>query len=378
MLSTPPSSTLELFKTELWKDQRQLEIGTLDGRDILKKYFRTEEEHQRELSVVSYLSGFLNVAKVPQVLQTGSDYVVYPYIQGTRVFNLLVELDRLAPSLAARAAELKSAILDRCVASQSEIQGALQAMPEDPTKLRPYPVVTKLRSIMQLLTDVLELVVDWDSIDKELGHLALRWNGMACVPFRDSTTKNMVLAEPCLWLGHFDGEDARRSYISQSVEREGSKAWSTCPIIDFDFASCNELTTMEDDPISLLFHERTWRGLPKDAASVNWLGMPDRERAALTFFVRYYRFGGRKAAYRLLHPAGHRVRFRHDKDTFYFHRLPSIVVSLWPNFEDEYGGLLALTRSIGRSLGGGRPEVDHFLASGLAESRQYFVDMFPE
>jgi hypothetical protein len=200
---------------------------------------------------------------------------------------------------------------------------------------------------------------------------------MTTVPFRDATTKNMVLAAPELWLGDFDGEEARQAAIIRSFEADDIPTWLSSDLIDFDFASCGEVSTPEDDYVSLHFHERTWAHPPMSPHELLWGDdKPDGERAALTFLTRYYRFGGRKAAYRLLHPWGHRVRFRHDGDAFYFQRLPDIVQRLSPEVASQFPSLVEVTKAIARTLEAGRPGVDRFIAAGLGEKRNYFVDMY--
>ena len=148
-----------------------------------------------------------------------------------------------------------------------------------------------------------------------------------------------------------------------------SPHWLGADLVDFDFASCGEISTPEDDYISLHFHERTWLAAPSYGDRLHWSDdPPNAERAALTFITRYYRFGGRKAAYRLLHPWEHRVRFRHDGDAFYFERLPDIVRQLSPEVATRYPVLMGVTSAIARTLETGRPGVDQFIAAGLAES----------
>jgi hypothetical protein len=372
-----PRDILDLFKKDLWKDQRLLETGTIDGRMCLHKYFSSKAELKRELDVIEHLSSILSVARVPEILDSSPEYITYDYIRGIRVFNLFVELDQVDPLLHEQAIQLKRHILARCEDNEKEIQAALIAYPHK-NECKEYQAGDKVSTIMQILAYTTGIIINWESLSTELDTLSEIWKDKSTVPFRDATTKNMVLAVPTLWLGSFDSEEMRRKYLVDTIRTGGAAKWLDAPIYDFDFSSCVNASTLEDDPISLKFHERTWFGPPRSAAELVWHGTPDELRAACTFIVRYYRFGGRKAAYRLLHPWGHRIRFRHDNDLFYFSRLPSIVHGLSREATIKFHEILSFTETIARSLTGVRPTVDQFMAAGLAERRRYYVDMYPE
>lgn len=377
MSVVPSRDILNLFKSDLWKDQRRLERVRIDGRECLSKYFTNQLEAEREVQIISHLSRILNRACVPEILATDSDHHVLSYIQGIRVFNLFVELDRLEPPMNASGQYLKRRMLARCEANQKEIQAALISMPRQIGN-RPYPASQKVASIVKILAGALGMMIKYEVLDEELQRLHDTWEQLATVPFRDASVKNMVLAAPELWLGNFDSEDSRRQFLFTTITGESLPDWFDAQIYDFDFSSCVDNSTEEDDPISLLFHERTWMGPPQDSGQLVWSATPNARRAGITFLVRYFRFGGRKAAYRLLHPRGHRIRFRHDNDVFYFSRLRGIVEHLWPNAADEFPEMLAFASSLGSLLGGVRPEVDYFMASRLGEKRRYYVDMYPE
>jgi hypothetical protein len=306
--------------------------------------------------------------------------VTYTYVKGVRVFNLIVELDRLPARLDHVGRLVKRNLLERCEAKQFLIQRELRSAAADIAE-QTYPIKEKLFGLMELLGEALGVPFAGGVIRAELATLEEVWRAEALYPFRDATTKNMVLADSGLWLGNFGGDEgARRAAIIGALDKAASNPeWLAAPIVDFDFASCVDLTTPEDDPISLKFHERTWRAPPRSPEDVLWADvLPDGRRAAITFLVRYYRFGGRKAAYRLIHPKGHRIRFRYDCDMFYFSRLPQLVRDMWPDVDDVLPETLAFTRALSRSLGYNRPAVDYFIAEGFAESRRYYVDMYPE
>jgi hypothetical protein len=374
---TSEPTHLQRFKSELWKDQRRLE--TRDRRDglALVKYFASPEEGQTELYVLSRLSGEETERRhVPAVFASADDWVELEYVKGIRLFNLLVELDQVPDEMLSNVEEVEAVLLARADRNQREIQRLLRDG-DHLSHWRPYPAGSKILAIIQILAPVLDLGFDAERLRREIRDFDVIWTPLATVPFRDATTKNMVLAAPELWLGHFDGEDARRAYLIETLNGSNRPRWLSADLIDFDFASCGELSTPEDDYISLHYHERTWREAPVHGGELAWTGeVPDSARAALSFITRYYRFGGRKAAYRLLHPWGHRVRFRHDRDAFYFERLPDIVGRLSPGIAERFPVLMDVTAAIARTLDARRPGIDQFIAAGLAEKRSYFVDMY--
>jgi len=364
------------FKTDLWKDQRALEVRDGDTSNAtFIKHYDNEEEAICEQEVIRHLAKYVGDDSVPELLEYGPTTSTLRYIFGIRIFNLLVELDNASGSLNDEAGRLKRLIIKRCEARQRKIQNALYTLPNVKSK-SPYPL-RKVGSIIEILGECLDIKWDKNGINLELEWLEQSWAKSAIVPFRDATCKNMVLASRDLWLGSFVSEDQRRDFIYESIKSGTYQRWLEAPIIDYDFCSCLHNTTPEDDVISIRFHERTWLAPPASAADVVWDFEPNSERAAITFFVRFYRFGGRKAAYRLLHSTGHRIRFRHDSDAFYFDRLPEIMRSLWPEVSNQLPGLLEFTEVLRRHLPLARTDVDYFMAIHPLEKRNYYVDVYP-
>lgn len=370
--------TLEVFKRDLWKDQRRLEKIERNGEACLVKHYISEREACHEIAILKHLSSVLRIARVPKIIEEGQMYAVLPYLSGIRVFNMLVELDSLPPPVDKRARQVKKEILDRCEMNQREIQGALITWSEG-VHLDPYPS-HKITTLVQLLADCLCIDVDHNRLDREIVQLGEIFTQGSTVPFRDATTKNMVIASSELWLGNFSGESGRRTFLYESLMNDSRPEWLDAPIYDFDFASCLNATTPEDDVVSLRFHERTWAGMPENTEKLVWHKEPDARRAAVTFFVRYYRFGGRKAAYRLLHPSGHRIRFRHDNDAFYFDRVACVMKHLWPEASSTFPKLLEFTDLVYHSLQTPIPSFDFFRANyeKTIGKRTYYVDMYPE
>lgn len=368
---------ISIFQQDLWKDQRQLEVME-EGcvRVALIKHYDSLQEARCEQEVLSHLGRVVGGKCFPEVLKTTQDTTTFRYIYGIRVFNLLVELDNAPMKWLGLSAEIKRQVISRCEAQQRAIQNALFTLPSV-TRKEAYPV-EKVGSIVEILSGCLGIQVNLKAIQGELQWLASAWANFVCVPFRDAAPKNMVLDCRDLWLGNFASEDARRDYIFQSMERSCQAMWLEAPILDYDFCSCIHNTTPEDDVISIKYHERTWNGPPTCPEDVVWDFAPNAMRAAITFLVRYFRFGGRKAAYRLLHGTGHRIRFRHDNDCFYFQRLPSIMRSLWPGCQEFLPGLIEFTEVLRQHLPGVEADIDYFLAATGKNKRDYYVDMYPE
>lgn len=373
---SPSKKTISIFQCDLWKDQRKLETTTINGTEGLVKHYVSNEEKLIETQVLSYLSKTLKVANVPEILAEKNGYAILTYLKGIRIFNLFVELDLLSSEKLMDAQSIKKEVFSRCVINQKEIQHALLDFPAN-KDLTPYPI-DKIYSLVELLSDCLRIKVHLEDIREEVEWLHHVCSKSAIVPFRDAATKNMVLVAPELWLGNFKSEEHRRDYIVSSIKNKKYESWLNSPIYDFDFSSCINTTTIEDDAISLMLHERTWVSDPSHASEITWIGKSDKQRAAATLFMRYYRFGGRKAAYRLLHPSGHRIRFRHDGDIFYFERLPSMLEKICPEFKNEIPNLIEFTELVAKQLKVPLTQFDYFRASSVARSKKYYVDMFPE
>jgi hypothetical protein len=367
-------STVDLFKMDLWKDQRKLDV--VENKTQIEKYYESDDELNTELSVINFLVSH-NAANVPSVEHIpGKLFVRMPYYKGIRIFNLLVELDSIGSSCGELARKIKGQLIGNCEQHQKQIHQALLLWKKTQPARVAYPHV-KITTIVLILADCLGIEVDTNVIGDEVSRINTYWRSVATVPFRDATTKNMLLHSELLHLSNFDGEESRRDYISKSIIDKRYNEWLDAPIVNFDFSSCVHDTTPEDDVISLKYHERTWEGRTPSANNLIWHGESDPKRAAISFLIRYLRFGGRKAAYRLIHPSGHRIRFRYDDDSFYFERLPSIIKSLWPEFQTEYPSLVRFIEMTARYLKFNRNEVDAFLEAGHGSNRStYYSDIF--
>lgn len=368
------NATIDLFKQDLWKDHRQLDINT--NKTQIKKYYVSREEIETELSVIYFLlsNGVTCVPSIEQIEGTLSARM--PYYKGVRIFNLLVELDTISSQCREAVEGIKSQLIKRCEQQQKDIQQALRQWRLNFDKRVTYPHA-KIMSIVLILSDCLDIEINNKAIANEIEKINEYWKEVAVVPFRDATTKNILLHNRKLHLSNFESEKARRDYILKSVINGSYQEWLCSPIVNFDFSSCIHDTTPEDDVISLKYHERTWQGRIPSAGDLVWYGDVNSKRSAVSFLIRYFRFGGRKAAYRLIHPSGHRIRFRHDDDSFYFERLPSIMKNLWPECEEDYPNLLSFIKTTANYLKFSRNEIDAFLDAGYGSSRsKYYTDIF--
>lgn len=316
-------NTVELFKRDLWKDQRKLEvIKKENGESVLIKYYDDIEEMNTEISMTDFLIS-KHIEGIPKLYPYGSKASIMPYYNGIRLFNLFVELDSLTTRQYDNISKIKKELMLRCESKQCQIQREMLEWRKKQDIREAYPHA-KLKSIVYILSSCLGIIIDKKEIEREIDDINLYWNEMTSVPFRDATTKNMILNSPRLNMENYSSDEERNAYIYKSINDNTYHEWMDAPIIDIDFSSTIHDTTYEDDVISLKYHERTWCGHYPYAEELLWHGAPNAKRAAITFLIRYFRFGGRKAAYRLIHPKAHRIRFKYDNDLFYFMRLTSL------------------------------------------------------
>lgn len=367
--------TIDLFKQDLWKDQRKLEvIKAGDAESLLVKYYDDIEEMNTEISITNFLN-HKGVEGIPVIHPYGEKSVVMPYYNGIRLFNLFVELDALTERRDDNISKIKSELVLRCEKKQRHIQKEMLEWRKEQKERVAYPHA-KLKSIVYILANCLGIVIDQNAVEKEIDDINHYWSNVVTVPFRDATTKNMILDSPQLYMENYSSDEERNAYIYKSIKDRTYYEWMNAPIIDIDFSSTIHDTTFEDDVISLKYHERTWGGHYPSVNELLWQGEPDMKRAAITFLVRYFRFGGRKAAYRLIHPKAHRIRFKYDNDLFYFERLPEIMKKLWPNCIYEYPNLMSFIETASRYLVTARVTTDLFLEYGNKQAK-FYTDVFP-
>ena len=367
--------TIDLFKKDLWKDQRKLEvIEKEDNGSSLVKYYDNKEEMNTEISITKFLNS-RHVEGIPIITPYGEMSTIMPYYNGIRLFNLFVELDSLIEKRDDDISKIKKELILRCENKQRLIQKEMLEWRKEQEVRNAYPHA-KLKTIVYILAACLGIVIDQNAIEREIDDINHYWNDVVSVPFRDATTKNMILDSPRLYMENYSSDEERNAYIYKSIIDKTYYEWMDAPIIDIDFSSTIHDTTYEDDVVSLKYHERTWSGHYPDVDELLWNGEPDMKRAAITFLIRYFRFGGRKAAYRLIHPKAHRIRFKYDNDLFYFTRLPVIMKNLWPNCVSEYPNLMSFIETTSKYLVTARVTTDLFLEYGNQQAR-FYTDVFP-
>lgn len=348
---------LQIYRKDLWKDKRLLN----PQNDIFIKRADNIQERDNEISVLNFLNSY-GIENVPDVIKTDGLNIHLPTLKGIRVFELLVQLDDLYINMGmSKAYEIKRIIIERCNIRQKKIQSALIDWRRTQSSRVPYPQY-KIRSIIKVLAECTNLKYDYAAVEEEIDSICKYWETVANTPFRDAAVKNMVFMTDKLSRIEYSPSEEKYIVTRNLIQNllNNTEFWINTPIGDFDFSSCVYDTTLEDDYIGLNYHERTYMGGNIEASSLLWHGSADEKRAAVSFLIRYYRFGGRKAAYRIINPINHMVRFRYDNDCFYFQHLNPIVKSIWPSASVEIPALLSLTEQFGKRLGSCKAYKDAF------------------
>lgn len=369
------SQIVSLFKTDLWKDQRVLDIDNSTGTPIMIKHYDNREELLTEISVSHFLNS-KGISGIPIIKKDEGLTARMPYYNGIRLFNLFVELDALKCNYKDKISQIKQILISKCEQRQQQIQKELINWRSTQLERIAYPH-GKLKSIVDILSYCLGIDIQEGVIEDEINAINTYWRTVVKVPFRDATSKNMILNSPKLYMDNFESDEDRSAYLLSSIKNNTYYDWLEAQIIDIDFSSCVHDTTFEDDVISLKYHERTWGGALPSAKELLWNGTSDPKRAAITFLVRYFRFGGRKAAYKLIHPSGHRIRFKYDNELFYFSRLPQIMANLWPECMLEYPNMMHFIETASKYLPMQQISTDLFLEYNSGQNRTYYTDVFP-
>lgn len=348
---------IDIFRNDLCKDQREIKIITnapnSSTNKIMRKYNLSSEEFDDEKSVITFLRS-RGIDGIPNILCTGTEilggnklhYLDIEYFDGIRVYNVLAYIRMIDPSekdIYERAQKLRHNIIEKCLKRQMLIQNSLADWARENNKKEVYPQI-KLYNIVHILASVMHLSVNYDKLNNELEFITQEFNKRATVPFRDSTTKNMVIYSPELYLGNFVDEssdtlaadDRRFLKFKQMLRDDSYLELVKKPIVDFDFSSCEHLTTPYDDPIGFSCHEITFNGIPESDMLI-WdkiYNDKDKYGIAISFIIRFLRFGGRKLAYHIFHPNAYQYRFRYDNEKFYFKNLNSVVCH-YANILDE-------------------------------------------
>lgn len=390
-------TTIQAFRDDLCKDQREIQIisdsyNRSKSGLIVRKYSTSIEEFKNEMDVMTHLSkdGLNNI---PLVTGFGSDsigsYLDIEYYNGIRVFNLLAYIRELRaehPEYLALLSEFRDEILNKCLLNQISIQKSLLKWSCSSQKKEPYPQ-NKLYIIISMLSELGGFEVDQKKIQNELINIASEFEQISTVPFRDSTTKNMVIYYPDLYLGKYvesdedvlSADERRKAAFFRMVQDGSYEEILNSPIIDYDFSSCENLTSVYDDPIGFLCHEITFKGIP-NASELIWLeGQKiDSKDIALSFIIRYLRFGGRKMTYHIIHPHAYKYRFKYDNEFFYFGHLDQIVQYFWPDSTVAIPEFLKLIQNVKKlNKSDLFDDVDEFEIQYPNCNRKFYLDIFP-
>lgn len=311
-----------LFRRTISKDEHP--VGRRDITGTFVKTCPDKQSAATEFRVLEMLSAA--GITVPRPLAVHGEVVTMELVEGIRVFDLLRVLRTVAP-------DVIPALLARLRERLAEVQKVLvynrHELPD-----APYPFGTKVVAMIRLLSRLLDVPAPDAAELAQWTQLSSMWRGMLDTPFRDATTKNMILAHPELSVSSPD-----RLGTLESITSSDPGQLLTAPIVDVDFSLCGFRSTAADDWVSLLMHEACapWTTWPNDS-DLDF----DQQTLGLTLLVRYVRFGGRKMSYSLMHPGAAGIRFAYDDAGFYFRRLPALLTQVWPGFADRYP--LALRR----------------------------------
>lgn len=312
---------IKLYEQDLWKDARKLELESSSERDLIRRYsdYRTSlvEEYRFIRRLVDQVS-----FKIPSVFDHSEASISFEYIIGTRAFNLLIDLRTLYyRENNSLFFDLADQLIGLLADDLRDFQQCCKSHPEWLASFQLYPAREKLFVVYSILKSVLGLETDLS----ELEEISRLFDKKAELPFRDATTKNVILKLPDLYKKRFDSYQDRLECIRQQAHSgELKKRLHPSVVYHIDFSGCCYLCPEEDDWIALRRHEASaWvtqnRPLRLDEVSTETLA---------TQFVRFSRFGGRKLAYRLLNSDGYRVRFKFDSEGYYFERLAEICAQL--------------------------------------------------
>ena len=390
---------IDIFKDDLCKDQREMKVfcdtnELSTSKMIMRKYNMSVDEYRNEIEVIAHLCS-QGITGIPKVLGHGFEgeipYLDIEYFDGIRVYNLLAylrEIEETMPDLKDIAHDIKLHIKNKCLERQISIQKGLISWAKDFNKTAVYPQ-KKLKNIVSILAQVMEFQnIDYVKLAEELDYIIEKFEKIAIVPFRDATTKNMVIYLPELYLERFldDKKDVlsadlkRKETVINMIRENRYHDFLNAQIVDFDFSSCEHLTTIYDDPIGFNCHEIMWSGFP-ELKSLVWSGdfSPNfGEDIAISFIVRYLRFGGRKMCYHVFHPHAYNYRFKYDDENFYFLHLNEIINHYWKDARKIIPQFMSFVEMVvefdkGKII----DSIDEFEAFYPNCNRKFYLDLFP-
>ncbi len=400
-----PEEVFDLFCSELLKDKRELyldnrelylnnKVNPENATTITKTYL--PEDKTIESDVISKLKNAGIV--VPEIIAKGKESITLKYYKGIRIFNFLVSLDFLRNNVYGTDSaktnllnEIAQKLLYRCEERQKKIQKELYEQFKDSDNISPYPQ-NKLTNMIDLFFMCFNLKANKKFVLEEIDLIYKKFEMNAIVPFRDASTKNMILECKDLYLGLLKNDIKQKEMIKKLFDNGKLRSIvEQTEIIDIDFSSCVYYTTPYDDVISFRFHERTahYHKLPKPDNSNDLIWNNDipikvgteKWSMVATFIMRLLRFGGRKFLYRVIDPNHHSVRFKYDSELYYFRKILEIIENY--GFTESLPETIKLFKEI-ENISQDRnfpviPHDDKIVAKKIEEikKRDTYSDVFP-
>ncbi len=371
---TVNKKTLELFLQDLWKDIRNLEVVEQNGKKVIRRFADNNTTIPEDLEYINCLKS-KDSFNIPEIKEVTDQYIAFRYIEGTRAFNLLMDLKILyRDENRSCYRDLGIQLLHLLQDDLREFQKIMEAKAVFAGGSCLYPAEIKMNSQYQVLTDILPETCEFKEIVDDLARIAAVYENEVAVPFRDATPKNTIVEVPELFQQKFASYAERldelkklclSGALSQLLRKEN--------IYQIDFSGCKFLCPTGDDWIALNEHEST--GWLKDSKrpmspqnNLVWL---------CTLFVRFSRFAGRKLAYRLLNYSGYHVRFVHDDEAYYFLKLSNVCQYLRAHQVIQGDQLAELMNNLYR-VSRFEPEKDYLLDLLRCEhQRAYYSDIYP-
>jgi len=371
---TVNKKVLELFLQDLWKDNRNLDVVEQNGEKAIRRFADNSTTISEDLEYINCLKNKSSF-NIPEIKEVTDQYIAFRYIEGTRAFNLLMDLKTLyRDENRSCYRDLGIQLLELLQNDLVEFQEVTEAEAVFTGGSCLYPAEDKMNAQYQVLTDMLPETCDFKEIVDDLARVTAVYENEVSVPFRDATPKNTIVEVPELFQQKFASYAERldnlkklclSGTLSQLVRKEN--------IYQIDFSGCKFLCPIGDDWIALNEHESTeWltdsRRPMSPQDNVTWL---------CTLFVRFSRFAGRKLAYRLLNYSGYQVRFIHDDEAYYFFKLSNVCQYLRALQIIKGDQLAELMNKLYRASRY-EPEKDYLLDSLCSEhQRAYYSDIYP-
>lgn len=362
---------LQLFSVDIWKDFRRLEVSKRGHETVIRRYSDHETSIEFEIWFIQQLRDTVRF-QIPRIVEQTKNAITFEYLRGTRAFNLLSDLKSLhliEKDTSYHEAGIK--LLDFLQEDLNDFQKNARFTADNKFAPVAYPVHKKLDNVYTLLGKILGIEFSHEDLST-IGNSYLK---LATIPFRDATTKNVILNIPALYQTNFSSYEDRLKALKKMVHSgELNHLIQRDSIYHIDFSGCQYLCPDQDDWVAIREHEGSkWLNLSPES---DFDKLSNEELCV--FFVRFTRFGGRKLLYRLLNYPGYKVRFCHDHEAYYFNTLEKIcrilidrkflTSSSWCHQMKQLEQATSIVSS-----------KDHFLSWKTEEDlSRYYSDVFPD